>query len=187
MMKRLIHRLFSIQLKQSEVAMLCVVIVSFFGLFHLLWMKSGASVSALTLNAQLEKSKQTLAENKTFLEKLSNRSPASVGAGVDEMDKYVLTNDRLSSVINGIVASSRSEALALTKLSLEDQSLESGYKKMLYSVDAEASFIDIGKFLEKLEDAPLLTEIKSININRIDNEMKRCQAHIRLYSYVRVE
>ena len=103
------------------------------------------------------------------------------------MDQYVLFNDRFSSVISSIVNSSKSKAFTLTKLSLEDQSTENGYKKMLYSLDAEASFIEIGKFLEKLEDAPLLTEVSSVEINRIDNEMKRCQAHIKLFSYVRKE
>lgn len=179
--------LLKIKLKNNEVIMLCLVILTLFAAFNILWKKSGSANALNEIRAKADASKKVLADNQALYDKLSKRSPASEGFSADYMSQYAMLNDRFSSVITGIVNSSKSKKFTLSRLSLENQSAENGYKKMLYSLDAEASFIEIGKFLEKLEDAPLLTEVSSVEINRIDNEMKRCKAHIKLYSYVRAE
>jgi len=180
-------RLLKVRLKTNEIVLMSLIVVTFFALFHFFWKSSTKVITLNNLRAKSEISKAALLENKNQIEKLSKRDPASEGLNADYMDKYLSFNDKFSSVITGIVNSSKGRGFSLTKLSLEDQSIENGYKKILYSIDAEATFIDIGKFLEKLEDAPLLTEVTSIEINRIDVEMKRCQAQIKLYSYVRSE
>ena len=180
-------KLFSVKLKESELFLLCAVMLSLFFLFNFYWKNS----SAVTLLSQTEAkniaAKTQLSENQVLLDKLNKRGPSSDAIQNEYLDQYVLVNDRFSSIITKIVSSSNGHGFTLSKLSLDDQSTESGYKKMLYSLDAEASFIDIGRFLEQLEDAPLLTEVNSVEINRIDNEMKRCRARIKLYSYVRSE
>ena len=176
-----------IQLKKNELVLMSIVVLVLFALFHFSWKNSNKMLTLNAVRASSMTAKSKLIENQSLYEKLIKREPASQGFSADYMDQYILANDHFSSAITGIVNSSKSKAFTLIKLSLEDQSSDSGYKKMLYSLDAEASFIEIGKFLEKLEDAPLLTEVTSIEINRIDTEMKRCQAHIKLYSYVRSE
>ena len=40
-----------------------------------------------------------------------------------------------------------------------------------------------GKLLEQLEDAPVLTEVQSVEILRITDELKRCIAKIKLHGY----
>jgi len=176
-----------IRLKSNEAALLSLIIVVFLVLFTIMWDRSGTMASLTVSRNQVAASKAKLDENKALYDKLTKRSPSSEGLNTDYLDQYLKLNDHFSSVITGIVNSSKGNSFALNKISLESQAVENGYKQMLYSLDAEASFIAIGKFLERLEDAPLLTEVSSIEISRIDNEMKRCQAHIKLFSYVRAE
>ena len=176
-----------IRLKKNETILISLILVILMALFGFLWKKSSFVTALNELQLKTDAAKTQVLESRALYEKLSKREPAGVGATKEFLDQYVLLNDHFSSVITGIVNSSKGKEFTLTKLSLDDQSSEAGYKKMLYSIDAEASFIDIGKFLEKLEDAPLLTEVSSVEINRIDTEMKRCRAHIKLYSYVRAE
>ena len=156
-------------------------------LFNFIWSKSSMALNLINLGAKSEVSRKQLADNQLLYNKLSQRGPASQNLKNDYMDQYVLMNDRFSSVISGIVNSSKAKTFSLLKISLDEQTKESGYKKLLYTLEIESSFIEIGKFLEKLEDAPLLTEVNAVEIKRIDTEMKRCQAQIKLYSYVRVE
>jgi len=180
-------KLLKVQFKPNEIALMSAVVVTMMVLFSFYWKTSGMAVGLNALKAKSEVSKRSLAENQALIDKLTKRVPASDGVSAEYLDQYVLLNDRISSVIAGIVNSTKGRSFTLSKLLQEEQSIEGGYKKILYSLDAEASFIDIGKFLEKLEDAALLTEVKAVEINRIDDEMKRCKAHIRLYSYVRVD
>ena len=120
---------------------------------------------------------------------LSKRAPASVesASATQLLDQYLKFNGHFSSVVNGIVTSSKGTSFSLSKISSESQVQTIGYTQTLYSVEAEAPFIAIGKFLEKMEDSPLLTEVDSIEISRIGNEMKRCKAKIKLFSYVGAE
>jgi hypothetical protein len=180
-------KLLKIKLKPNEVAVICLIILCLFVVFNMFWKNSPMNTGLKNVQSRIEASKKKLAEDQALFDKLSKISSPTDSANSADLDQYVLLNDRFSSVISGIVRNSKTKSFALTKLVMEDESLESGYKKVLYSLDAEASFIEIGKFLEKLEDASLLTEVSSVEINRIDEEMKRCLAHIRLYSYVRAE
>ncbi len=180
-------RFLKTQLKPSEIALISIILMMLLFIFNFTWKTSSMIRSLNALQVQVETSRTKLTENKILYTRLISRTPSSEDVKKDFMDQYVLVNDRFSSVITGIVNSSKNKNFSLQKISLDEQTKESGYKKLLYSLDIESSFIEIGKFLEKLEDAPLLTEVTSVEIKRIDNEMKRCLAQIRLYSYVRIE
>lgn len=178
-------RLLNIQLKKNEIVMLSVTILCLFFLFYVTWEKIGPAGAMIDLEQRSAVAKRKLADNKALFEKLNNRAPASVGFSSEYMDRYVLNNDRFSGAINGIVTSSKAKDFVLKKIQLEEQSVENGYKKLLYILQADATFIEVGKFLEKIEEAPLLTEVNSVEITRDENEMRRCHAEIKLYSYVR--
>ena len=144
-------------------------------------------VAALQVSIRLVKEKLNL-DQLAYLE-LQKRAPASVETGIagQLLDQYLKFNGHFSSVVSGIVSSSNGNSFALTKILAENQIKTVGYTQTLYSVEADASFISIGKFLEKMEDSPLLTEVDSIDITRIESEMKRCKAKIKLFSYVGAE
>ena len=128
----------------------------------------------------------SILDNKNKLAALSTRVPASeeLKATHQLLDKYLKSNDRFSSVVTNLVASSKEESFLLTKVVSENQTKMSGYTQTLYHLEAETSFISIGKFLERLEESPLLTEVQSIDIVRLEDEMERCKASIKLFSYV---
>jgi hypothetical protein len=100
------------------------------------------------------------------------------------LDKYMKSNDRFSNVISTVISNSNNLSFVVNKIATESQAQLMGYAQTLYSIQASASFISIGKFLESLEDSPLLTEVQSIDIERTGNELKMCKANIKLFSYV---
>ncbi len=131
-------------------------------------------------------SRTKIAEDQLALEKLISRMPAAeeMRASQHLLDQYFKSNKQFSSVITSIVDNSKSDSFTLNRISSERQSKVSGYSQTLYNLEAEASFISIGRFLEKLEDSSLLTEVESVEITRLADEMKRCKANIKLFSYV---
>jgi hypothetical protein len=86
--------------------------------------------------------------------------------------------------VMGIVSGSQQGAFSISKILAEKSKKTGAYTQTLYELETESSFLAIGKFLESLEDSPLLTEVESVEISRIEQEMKRCTAKIRLYGYV---
>jgi hypothetical protein len=156
--------------------------------FQQLWVKSRALELDQVTRSIAETQKKLEMDQLTYVQ-LMKRAPASVEvtSASQLLDEYLKFNGHFSSVVNGIVLSSKNTSFSLTKISSEKQVKATGYTQTLYSIEAEAPFIAIGKFLEKMEDSPLLTEVDSIEISRIGNEMKRCKAKIKLFSYVGAE
>jgi Tfp pilus assembly protein PilO len=125
-------------------------------------------------------------KNQALLVALQSRAPASADLRTsnDLLEKYLKNNDRFSNVVAGIVSNSNHSTFNVTKISAESQAQLYGYSQILYSIEADASFISIGKFLESLEDSSLLTEVSSIEIGRTGSELRLLKTKIKLFSYV---
>ena len=165
--------------------MCSVFVLGLFYVYQHYW-QSPKSADLVILNGKIAESQARVQENQALLAKLTARSPASeeVKTSHHLLDQYLKSNNHFSNVVTSIVESSKNDAFLLTKISSDKQAPVSGYVQTLYHVEVEASFIAIGKFLERLEDSSLLTEVDSIDITRLGTEMKRCKANINLFSYV---
>ena len=166
------------------------ILISLFSLmsmfaFDRFWQKPH-SKELKELQTKVVDAKKKIDETQKLLDGLKNRAPATEDHHTTSslFDRYLTSNDRFSSVIMGIFSGSKENDFSVQRISALQSTRFEGYTQTLYSLDAESNFIAIGKFLENLEDSPLLTEIESIDISRIENELKQCRASIRLYGYV---
>ena len=169
--------------RESVLASLFVVGVLF--LVQRYWI-APQQLRVTKLRGEVTVAKATLQKDQAELKKLSTRSPASQEFAASQrlLDRYLKSNAMFSNVVTGLVENSKNDAFQLNKITSDLQSTFGTYTQTQYQVEVEAPFIAIGKFLEKLEDSALLTEVDSIEISRIQEEMKRCRANIRLFSYV---
>ena len=175
--------------KVKESLLMSVAILSLGFGFERFWVKPNAR-KLEELTQKTEATKKKIEDTQALIVKVKNRAPASLPTKDEDhstksmLERYMRSNDRFSKVVMGIVAGSKDGSLSVSKISAERSLKVGAYTQTLYEVDAESSFLSIGKFLETLEDSPLLTEVDSIEITRIEQEMKRCSAKIKLFGYV---
>ena len=174
-----------IKLKWSESILISLMALVMMFLFQRYWLIPN-SQKLVEIQTKTIETKKKIEEAQNLLSNFKTRMPASVEVKNAQslLDRYITSNDRFSKVITGIFAGSKDGSFSISKISTERSTQVGAYTQTLYQLEAESSFIAIGKFLETLEDSPLLTEVESIDISRIESEMKRCKASIRLYGYV---
>jgi hypothetical protein len=174
-----------LRLKLSESILLSFVILGGAFLFQRFWVLPN-SQRLVELQEKSKTMKAKIEELKTQLNTMAVKAPVTeeVKTAQSLLDRYVSTNERFSSVIMGIFSGSKERDFSISRIIAEKSEKIGVYTQTLYQIDAESSFIAIGKFLEGLEDSALLTEVDSINITKIEDEMKRCKASIRLFGYV---
>ena len=176
-----------LKMKMSESILISLFSVMSMFAFDRFWQKPH-SKELKELQAKVVDAKRKIDDTQKLLDGLKNRAPAAATAdhhtASSLFDRYLTSNERFSNVIMGIFSGSKENEFSVQRISALQSTRFEGYTQTLYSLDAESNFIAIGKFLENLEDSPLLTEIESIDISRIDNELKQCRASIRLYGYV---
>ena len=154
-------------------------------LFQIYWVKP-RSVKLEEVREKVASTRSKIQETKNLISNLGSRAPASEEAKTTQslLDKYFTSNAKFSSVIMGVFSGAKDDSFSLVRMTSEKSSKVGGYTQTLYQLEAESTFISIGKFLERLEDSSLLTEVESIDISRLGSEMERCKANIRLFGYV---
>jgi hypothetical protein len=174
-----------VKLKLSESLLISAFSLVLMFAFDRYWQKPH-SKELQDIQSKVATTRKNIEETRKVLDGLKNRTPASQDNHTTQtlFDRYLTSNERFSSVIMGIFSGSKENDFTVQKITSMQSTKFGGYTQTLYALEADSSFIAIGKFLENLEDSPLLTEIESIDIARIENEMKQCKASIRLYGYV---
>lgn len=172
-----------VALRQS--IMLTLIILCMLFLFERFFHKP-RSLKVAEVAQEIRAEQEKLQASQNLLSQLAARKPSAIDskASQDLLEKYVKSNDRFSKVVSSIASENEANPYQLNRISAEKQTQIAGYSQTLYNVELEATFISVGKFLERLEDSPLLTEVDSIEITRLNSEMKRCKTKIRLFSYV---
>lgn len=174
-------------LNRNETILVTATILSLFFLFSH-YLRAPQNQKLLILKQEVDTAKSEVETNEQLLARLStgvSRGPASIEDPFarQRLEKYAQSNDRLSKIMQHL-AKNKEHTLVISRISTEKPTALSGYTKTRISLDAEASFVSIGKFLEKIEDSPLLTEVESIEINRVVGDLRLCNAKINLFSYV---
>ena len=174
-----------VKFNRNETVLLTLFALSCFYLFDSHWLKPKRH-ALNDLKNEVSSAQASVEKNQSLLATLQTRAPASADLRTsnDLLEKYLKNNDRFSSVVAGIVSNSNHSTFNVNKISAESQSQLYGYSQILYSIEADASFISIGKFLESLEDSSLLTEVSSIEIGRTTSDLRLLKTTIKLFSYV---
>lgn len=173
-----------ISLNQRECILLSVICLAITGVYVHYWQRPHVA-KLQQLKTVIETTEAEIVSNTNLLSQLATRMPVSVEskASQDLLEKYRKSNSQLANVITSISTDNPKYPFLLSRISTESQNATDGFTKILYNIELEATFVSIGKFLERLEDSPLLTEVGSIEIARVSSEMKRCHTKIKLLSY----
>jgi len=172
------------KLNRNETILICVAIGAGLFAFQRYW-KVPHSRENQRLQTEIANIKTEIETNQQILAKFSvGRQPAAAAPkGQTELfAKLSKDNDNFSKVIKQLTLKENTPFI-MSLIATEPPVRVANYTKTLISVEAEASFLSIGKFLENLENSSLLTEVESIEISRLTNDMKLCDAKIKLLSY----
>lgn len=130
--------------------------------------------------------KSKLETGRRTYEDLKNqiKTPARAAAPQVLVLEFDRSNDRFSKLISELTREAQAASLRLKRLSTEKPSTSDAYVKSAITLDVDASFIAIGKFLERLGDLPILAEVDSLEIYRVEGDLRKCSARIKLLSYL---
>lgn len=101
----------------------------------------------------------------------------------EDIKRYLDANKYMSNLLRKLGADQEDHGLNLKNISIEDHKKENNFYKSSMKVEVEASFVALGNFLGKLSDSETLIDVKSVELNRIDTDLKRCTATIVLHGY----
>lgn len=91
---------------------------------------------------------------------------------------------RLGAFISEISNTENNSPFRLVRITNEEQAeIDGAITKMSFSLDVETTFMEIGKFVEKLERSPLLTEVRSMQMSRLDDDLRMISVKLKLTSY----
>jgi hypothetical protein len=174
------------KLKSHEIAFLSSMALALFFVYNHYW-KTSHAMKLAALNNELARVNEEALNDQKLLDKLlsTNRNPADLAlqTSKDLLDKYAKSNDHFSKVMMQL-SDKAGTPFSLTRFATENQTKVGPYTKTSISLEAQATFLTIGRFLETLDDSPLLTEVESIEIKRVSTDLKLCNAKIRIFSYV---
>ncbi len=93
-------------------------------------------------------------------------------------------NNNFTNIVKALSGDDTPDLFTIKSLKVDNEEPFSEYNKVLFTLELDAPFLHVGKFLEKLEQSDLLTELVDIEATRIDPELKRCSVKLSIYSYV---
>ncbi len=177
-----------LRLNLKESITLSVIALLLMGYFHVTWTKNHLKEVA-DLKAKVATVSTELEKNRKLEANLKGKAPTyvEIQTSNDLLERYLKSNEKFSSIVDGIISNSNGREFLLSKMLAESQEKVNGYIQTLYKIEAEATFLSIGKFLEKLEDSSLLSEVQSVEIKRSANELRVCNVKINLLSYSSAE
>jgi hypothetical protein len=100
------------------------------------------------------------------------------------ISKIEESNDYFSTFISKLAHQDGVGSFRILRLATETPVQSPEYTRTGITLTVESSFPAVGKFLESLENSPTLAEIDSMEIARIDGDLKKCSAKIKLSNYV---
>jgi hypothetical protein len=109
-------------------------------------------------------------------------TPNQTTAPSAPIQRYLAMNDRFSDLITRLNGDGRN--FRVNRLSMDKQENKGAFSKSTFSLEIETSFLNLGQFIENLEKSDFLIEISSVEVNRINQELRKCTAKIQLNSYV---
>lgn len=156
------------------VASLAIVAAKFFVADELLAALE-ARRSALAIEAEVERSRNMLTD-------LSTRRPASFTAS--PLYAYRKENSGLGNLIRKVSAGAEvGRDFTVRKISLEKAESLPEFEKNRFELEVEGPFHSIGNFLQELESSRFLTRVESVQVFRIEKELRLCRARILVSSF----
>lgn len=123
-------------------------------------------------------------QNKAIVDGLQKRIIASTDPGQvsSPIKEYMSASRRIAQVVEKLIA--EDPVLSTRSISIEKVEQADEHKLISFSLELVGSFPAMGAFVERLESSKVLTEIRSIDISRIESDLEKCVAKISLNSRI---
>ena len=139
------------------------------------------------VDSQISQLQSEVAESQIKLATQPARKPASMAppnGNSPVVDRYVQENSRLGNVLNVISEMENEKKLfSVTKITSEKHESNKDYDKILFNMELDTSFLGLGSFLETLEQSEVLSRVESVIVTRIGEDLKKCHAQIKFYTF----
>lgn len=137
------------------------------------------------LHAQMATAQEAIKRKNEIISDLHKESVATLNArGSDQVYlNYLQQNQYLSNLLDNLGANTPEHQIQLKSIDVQSHDKANGMNRSRFKLQIESSFVSLGQFLEKLAEKPLLLEVKSVELDRIDGDLKRCQATIEVDGY----
>jgi Tfp pilus assembly protein PilO len=101
----------------------------------------------------------------------------------DEIKRYLETNRYMSNLLRKLGADEQERGMILKNIAVQDNKKLNNFYQSTMKVEVESSFVALGNFLGALSDTETLIDVKTVVLNRIDSDLKRCTAVIEVNGY----
>jgi len=127
---------------------------------------------------ELQKKQETLRDlqTKSAVLERANQNEKQLG-------KYIEASKYMSNLLRQLGAEEGRADIHLRQIDIKETTKVNNLYRSSLQLEVESSFLALGRFLASLEKSDLLIEVKSLQLNRIDSELKRCQATIEVQGY----
>lgn len=177
--------------KRERILCLVTVVAMFFGYSKWVVAKKRASIRAMDINIQtLESSSRDLKTMMAAIQQKRSLASAPVDAAEsDALPQYLTNSASLSNLIRQLTNEDPAHKYNVKSIVGRPAAIEKGaeskpYELISYEVKLETSFLSVGHFIERLEESKFVLDVVSVEVQRIESDLKRCTATIRLNSYV---
>ncbi|RZA05712.1 MAG: hypothetical protein EOP11_12190 [Proteobacteria bacterium] len=146
---------------------------------------TGMNERGAAAEVRLTELNKAISDAKAEKELFANRDIASVVSfpPTAALDEAGSASAKVSSFIRELASQESESKFRIVRLGTEDALAGAEYARTPVTLDVEATFPAIGHFLEQLEDGPFLAEVDSLEVYRVENDLRMCAAKIRIYSY----
>lgn len=137
---------------------------------------------ALETNGKAASVEMEIERSRNMLTDLSNRKPASITTS--PLYVYRQQNSGLGNLMRKVSAGAEvSRDFTVRKITLDKSESLPEFEKNRFALEVEGPFHAIGNFLEELEGSRFLTKVESVQVFRIEKELRLCRARIMVSSF----
>ncbi len=123
-----------------------------------------------------------IARSRSMLSDLASRKPASFTSS--PLFAYKQENSGLGNLILRVSNSAESSRdFVVRRIALEKNESLPEFEKNSFQLEVEGPFHSIGNFLQDLEESRFLTRVESVQVFRIEKELRLCRARILVSSF----
>ncbi len=169
----------------ERILTLLTSLVIVFG-FYFTWY-SAKSRRLQRVQSSVDQTLLNISAKKITLEKIKEKKEEKINVDLTpykkQIDYLVNTKTSFSDYIQSIGYQSLNEDIIINKVSTEKSTKDKFFKKVYFNIQIESSFLNIGKFIEKLDSSRHLTRIESIDIQRMSSDLQICNVEIKVIAY----
>lgn len=164
---------------------LCLVILVCLPLayFSVVYEQQATKIETLKASIQTEKTK--LEEREKTVQELTTKALLAQKStnSSEEVKRYLEANRHMSNLLRKLGADEQERGMILKHIAVEQNKKLSNFFQTTMKVEVESSFVALGNFLGALSDTETLIDVKTVTLNRIDSDLKRCTAVIEVNGY----